>query len=93
MGQHAAPRITPAPEILARLDRIVAQRHITGPGLSHAEHTAAALVIADHYTDDGTRKTATGLDRDELFWRYRLGSTYDLIPAYRTARGLTSQNT
>ncbi|MGW0538528.1 hypothetical protein [Streptomyces sp. NPDC003032] len=27
----------------------------------------------------------------ELFWWYRLGSTWDLIPAYRTARGLTGQ--
>ncbi|MCX4405941.1 MULTISPECIES: hypothetical protein [unclassified Streptomyces] len=91
MGQHAAPEITSAPEILARLDRIAAERHVTGPGLSHAEHSAAALVIADHYTDGGTRKTATGRDRDELFWWYRLGSTWDLIPAYRTARGLAGQ--
>ncbi|WP_093802231.1 hypothetical protein [Streptomyces sp. Wb2n-11] len=74
MSQHAAPEITPAPEILARLDRIAAERHVTGPGLSHAEHTAAALVIADHYTDGGTRKTTTGLVLQCGFVIYPAGS-------------------
>ncbi|MFD8609486.1 hypothetical protein [Streptomyces sp. NPDC059631] len=66
MGQHAAPEITPAPEILARLDRIAAERHVASSGLSHAEHTAAALGIADHDTDGGTPKLIELAVRERL---------------------------
>lgn len=89
MGKHAAPDITPDTRTLERLDAIMSARHVTGPGLSHDEHTAAALIVADYYTDGGTRRTATGMDRDESFWWYKLGSTWDLIGVYRRARGIT----
>lgn len=72
--------------IMARLDRVYLAGYVTGPGLSYEEQRAAALVVADHHTDGGTRLTATGMDRDEVFWWHYNGSTYDAMNAYGSVR-------
>ncbi|MFK0063377.1 hypothetical protein ACIQTN_29630 [Streptomyces werraensis] len=73
-------------QILARLDAVVLRGYTTGPGLDSAERQVAALLLADHHTDNGTRRTATGSTRDEVFWRRYTGPTYDLMNAYGAAR-------
>jgi hypothetical protein len=72
--------------IIARLDGIWLRGYVTDPGLSFDEQRVAALLLADHYTDNGTRRTATGMDRDQTFWWYYNGSNYDLMNAYGSVR-------
>jgi hypothetical protein len=72
--------------IMARLDAIWIKGYVTGPGLDYADMRVGALFLADHYTDRGTRLTATGRNRDEVFWWYYNGATYDLMNAYGSAR-------
>ncbi|MEU9405528.1 hypothetical protein AB0E08_07475 [Streptomyces sp. NPDC048281] len=73
-------------KIMERLDRVYLEGYVCGPGMQYDEMRVAALVVADRYTDGGERKSATGRTRDELFWWYYIGSTYDLMNAYGSAR-------
>ena len=73
-------------KIMANLDRIYLAGYVTGPGLNYDEMRVASLLVADHHTDGGTRKTLTGSTRDEVFWWYYIGSTYTLMNAYGSVR-------
>lgn len=77
--------------VVARLDAVWSAGYVTGPPMTQDQRRVAAEVVADYYTDGGTKLLHGVRDRDALVQEYRsdLKSTWDLMNAYGHARLVT----